>query len=361
MERELRDAAVPVVRHPWQVNPASALVEVRREDVARAGREACESLWLHSAESLLKTLPKLPPRPKDRRISPPTSCGCEHCRKLAQACRRPVATEVRFSLSFDLRRHISDVIINDSFDISRTTDQSSRQHTLVCTKALKSWERKAANFNRHVKLVRQLDEVAPPGRFAGPGKSAGAGPGCGVGASRAVHAAIALATRGAVLRPADGLSRPTGLRLACRTGRPVLISRIGGVSVMRAFAGKVLSAVARPYGVAQPATGAGRRAVGRRCRAALGSWLESGNPGGCRPREAARVGRRGSLGSPTPRQLGAVPRSRQRPLEVPAGPPGLGRGRAESMAAPVHGDVGTAASSALPVPGGVSGERAVYG
>ena len=164
------DAAGAVAAEPRMVSPYRALpavlAKLYAEEEGAAGSAAFSQLWRHAADALLARSAEPPPPPGDWTIAANTGCRCEHCDRLRNFCKDPVARKARFPLRKDLRAHLHQIIDNQKLDIEHVTERRGRPFTLVCTKTRASHKRRRAEYRKDVSCMRGLIEAAPGGEQA---------------------------------------------------------------------------------------------------------------------------------------------------------------------------------------------------
>ena len=163
---EAAEAAVAVAARPRVVAPdrtlPAALDRLHGEEGA-AGSGAFALLWRHAADSLLARSANHPEEPRDWIIGANVGCRCEHCSRLRDFCKDPVARTARFPLRKDLRAHLHQTIDRRGLDIEHVTERRGRPFTLVCTKTRASHQRRLAEYAEDVSCIQRLIRVAPAG------------------------------------------------------------------------------------------------------------------------------------------------------------------------------------------------------
>ena len=154
-------AAAPRIVAPDRVVPA-VLVKLHAEEGA-ADSAAFARLWRHAADALLARSAEPPPPPGDWTITANTGCRCEHCDKLRDFCKDPVARIARFALREDLRAHLHQIIDRQQLDIKHVTERRGRPFTLVCTKTRASHKRRLIEYAKDVSCMQGLIASAPGG------------------------------------------------------------------------------------------------------------------------------------------------------------------------------------------------------
>ena len=159
-------AADAVVSQPRVVTPdrtlPAALGRLHAEEGA-AGSEAFVLLWRHAADFLATRSGKPPAEPRHWTIGANVGCRCEHCVKLRDFCKDPVARVARFPLRKDLRAHLHQTIDRRGLDIEHVTERRGRPFTLVCTKTRATYRRRLAEYAEDVACMQGLLRAAPAG------------------------------------------------------------------------------------------------------------------------------------------------------------------------------------------------------
>ena len=155
-------AAAPRIVAPDRVVPA-VLAKLHAEEEGAAGSAAFARLWRHAADALRARSAEPPPPPGDWTITANTGCRCEHCDKLRDFCKDPVARTARFALREDLRAHLHQIIDRQQLDIKHVTERRGRPFTLVCTKTRASHKRRLTEYAKDVSCMQGLIASAPGG------------------------------------------------------------------------------------------------------------------------------------------------------------------------------------------------------
>ena len=155
-------AAAPRIVAPDRVVPA-VLAKLHAEEEGAAGSAAFARLWGHAAGALLARSAEPPPPPGDWTIAANSGCRCEHCDKLRDFCKDPVARIARFALREELRAHLHQIIDRQQLDIKHVTERRGRPFTLVCTKTRASHKRRLTEYAKDVSCMQGLIASAPGG------------------------------------------------------------------------------------------------------------------------------------------------------------------------------------------------------
>ncbi len=153
--------AQPRVVAPDRTLPAS-LGRLHAEEGA-AGSDAFVLLWRHAADFLVTRSGSPPEEPRHWTIGANVGCRCEHCTRLRDFCKDPVARIARFPLRKDLRAHLHQVIDRRGLDIDHVTERRGRPFTLVCTKTRATYRRRLAEYAEDVSCMEGLIRAAPAG------------------------------------------------------------------------------------------------------------------------------------------------------------------------------------------------------
>ena len=159
-------AGQPKVVTPDRTLPA-VLARLHGEEGA-TGTGAFVLLWRHAANFLQARSARPPAEPRDWTIGADTGCRCEHCRRLRDFCKDPVARIARFPLRKALRAHLHQTIDGRRLDIEHVTERRGRPFTLVCTKTRASHRRRLAEYADDISCMRDLIRSAPSGEQAAP-------------------------------------------------------------------------------------------------------------------------------------------------------------------------------------------------
>jgi hypothetical protein len=100
-------------------------------------------------------------RPSDWRRDAPLTCKCADCRALAAFLEDPTRPEGRFPLAEQRRRHLHGEIDRFACDCAHEMERKGSPYTLVCRKTLASYQRREKQFEEDVKLLKELEELAP--------------------------------------------------------------------------------------------------------------------------------------------------------------------------------------------------------
>jgi hypothetical protein len=131
------------------------------------GRSSLDRLLQHCITEL-RTLTATPIEPPaDWRRDADLDCKCADCKELAQFLRDPVERVHRFPRRKDLRQHLHRQIDQHRLDVTHVTERQGRPQTLVCTKTQASYERRLAQFNVDVQLLKDLEALAGAGMTRG--------------------------------------------------------------------------------------------------------------------------------------------------------------------------------------------------
>ena len=126
------------------------------------GRTSFERLLHHcTAELHTRTAAPIEP-PDDWSRDAKIDCKCADCKELAQFLRDPAEQLHRFPRRKELRQHLHQQIDKHRLDLTHVTERKGSPQTLVCTKSQATYERRLAQFNVDVQLLKELQSVAGP-------------------------------------------------------------------------------------------------------------------------------------------------------------------------------------------------------
>jgi len=137
-----------------------ALAKLKAND-AIFSSSAYRTLWLKSADFLLKRSELPPEPPKDWRLENKSDCSCEYCVELNLFCDNPEIYEFRFSINKEYRQHIRDKIRIHKLELDYETESNGRPYTLVLTKNRAGYKRKLKAYKKDVKSFRILLNTIP--------------------------------------------------------------------------------------------------------------------------------------------------------------------------------------------------------
>ena len=154
----LRVAAVgKLTARPAVFDPVTVLVPA----LALLGERdaAATQLWEHCAAFALERSGQPPAAPKDWRQEMKLSCSCAECRALQAFARDPDAQTHRFSVRAALRQHVEQQIYQHGLAMTAVTERKGSPQTLVCTKDLRAYQSRCAEYQKDIAALATLAEL----------------------------------------------------------------------------------------------------------------------------------------------------------------------------------------------------------
>ena len=105
---------------------------------------------------MAKDLEQPPAPPADWKQRANIRCSCADCRELAAFVRVPAARGHRFAVKKERRRHLHETIERLGLDLTHETERRGSPQTLVCTKTLRTFERRCARHRADVAAMAAL-------------------------------------------------------------------------------------------------------------------------------------------------------------------------------------------------------------
>ncbi len=125
-------------------------------------RPAWDRLREHCLGELRARTAAKPEPPADWTREANLDCRCADCRELAAFLQNPGEQVHRFPRRKDLRQHLHREIEKHHCDLTHMTIRKGSPQTLVCTKTQASHERRLAQFNVDMQLLRELESLSAP-------------------------------------------------------------------------------------------------------------------------------------------------------------------------------------------------------
>jgi hypothetical protein len=125
-------------------------------DAGSPARDSFVQLRNHCLAELrsLTATPIEPPANWAREVK--LDCVCADCTELVRFMRDPVAKVHRFARRKELRQHLHHQIDSHQLDVTHATERTGSPQTLVCTKNQATYERRLAQFQVDVELLKEL-------------------------------------------------------------------------------------------------------------------------------------------------------------------------------------------------------------
>ena len=151
------DPVAVVVPALTALRPTSEADRFPAADLAR--------LWRHATAFLLARSEQ-PPEPPTDWVQPITLvCRNEDDRELQAFARDPARREHRFRVKKERRQHLHQLIDRLGLDMTHVTERQGSPQTLVCTKTLRTFERRCAQHQADVAAMKAL--LAWPSKLLG--------------------------------------------------------------------------------------------------------------------------------------------------------------------------------------------------
>lgn len=124
------------------------------------GRNSFDQL-LHHCLAELRSLTAAPIEPPaDWTRDAEMDCNCVDCKELAKFLRDPAEQVHRFPRRKELRQHLHRQIDSHQLDVAHVTVRKGSPQTLVCTKTQATYERRLAQFQVDVRLLKEMEDLA---------------------------------------------------------------------------------------------------------------------------------------------------------------------------------------------------------
>jgi hypothetical protein len=149
----LHTALIPAVKEMFRVAANEAVLPSRQRLLQRCTAEL-ERLTAKPVEE---------PRHWAQDIT--LRCTCGDCRELQLFLHDPQETVHRFRVAEARRRHLHQQIDMHGCDMTHVTERTGSPYTLVCTKNRASYERKKADYETNVRLLKELRVLERPKRL----------------------------------------------------------------------------------------------------------------------------------------------------------------------------------------------------
>lgn len=156
-------ASAAIVASPTVFDPRTVLVpaleSLRRREGDRIQNPDLIRLWQHAADFLLARS-EFPPEPPDDWWQEVTiSCSCGDCRELQAFARAPEEQVHRFRVRKDRRQHLHRTIDGHRLDMTHVTERKGSPQTLVCTKTLRTFDKKCEQHRADLAALDRLSEL----------------------------------------------------------------------------------------------------------------------------------------------------------------------------------------------------------
>ena len=133
-----------------------ALVKLAKQNKVRT-MAAFQHLKTVCLDHLQKRIAESLEPPSDWKRSNQLTCHCSHCGKLKKFLANPEEKMWNFKASAPQRGHVEGTIRNSGCDVDCSTETRGRPYTLVCTKNLASYQRRAGQRQEDLAAVKKLN------------------------------------------------------------------------------------------------------------------------------------------------------------------------------------------------------------
>lgn len=125
------------------------------------GSSAALAQWANACREQLEShTSRIPEEPTDFRRAAAVGCTCQYCVELKRFLEDPQASEHRFGLRKELRRHLASTIHSHKCDLDLQTDENRNPHVLICRKNKASYHERLKVYyqdQESLKTVRAIE------------------------------------------------------------------------------------------------------------------------------------------------------------------------------------------------------------